>query len=55
MSPVGLEPAIPANEWLQTHNLGCTATGIDTTEINTLHGIIVGKQRASHYDVCSNV
>jgi len=55
MTLVGLEPAIPANEWLQTNNLGCAATGIDITEINTPHRIIIGKQRASHYDVCSNV
>jgi len=33
MTPVGFEPANPTSEWLQTHKLCCTATGIDTTEI----------------------
>ena len=34
MTSMGLEPAILASEWLQTHYLGCAAIRIDTTDIN---------------------
>jgi hypothetical protein len=29
MLPAGFEPSIPESEWLQTHSLDCSATGID--------------------------
>jgi hypothetical protein len=51
MPPARFEPAISASERPQTHPLGRAITGIGTTEINTLHKIITGQQRASHYDV----
>jgi len=40
MPLAGFESAIPVSELLQTHDLDLAATGIDSSQFNTLHRVL---------------